>query len=253
MRVKEGVQPWTDEQFSDWFLDRGQRKRWKFGVLPFILKFPWLTQRCNVCNTCSHDGRAAGFIFLFPKSLWWWITLQQHAVSVQYLQPQPSCPWLQTRWQDETVILGKCWKKKKILNWLAMGERTERLLKIRALQKMLGSTSKESLLLFHHASSLGRWDPVGKYSLEMPSSNVSWGIQPFYSRFSEEIRIKYASCQPKAEMHRNSFISLQLPMLTSEGEMTALILDILSLTASFSPHKMKSPFYTNQLSGLGPA
>lgn len=153
--------------------------------------------------------------------------------------------------------LGLAWanaeKKKIILNWLAVGERTERLLKVRALQKVLGSTSKESLLLFHHASSLGRWDPVGKYSLEMPSSNVSWGIQQFYSRFSEEIRIKYASCQPKAEMHRNSFISLQLPMLTSEGEMAALILDILSLMASFSPHKMKSPFYTNQLSGLGPA
>lgn len=88
-------------------------------------------------------------------------------------------------------------EKKKILNWLAVGERTERLLKVRALQKMLGSTSKESLLLFHHASSLGRWDPGGKYSLEMPSSNVSWGIRPFYSRFSEEIRIKYASCQPR--------------------------------------------------------
>lgn len=52
--------------------------------------------------------------------------------------------------------LGQVLKKKKILNWLAVGERTERLLKVRALQKMLGSTSKESLLLFHHASSLGR-------------------------------------------------------------------------------------------------
>lgn len=45
-------------------------------------------------------------------------------------------------------------KKTKFLNLLAVGEGTERLQKVRALQNMSGRTGRESLQLLHHAASV---------------------------------------------------------------------------------------------------
>lgn len=63
----------------------------------------------------------------------------------------------------------------------------------------------------------------------------------------------FASPGQGVGLNGNSFISLQRAKHKSEGEMTTLTLDISSLMAPFFPHRTKSPFYTSQLSGPGPA
>jgi len=94
---------------------------------------------------------------------------------------QPSCPQLQPRWQDERVVwalLGQGLKK-QILNCLTVGERTERPLKVRALQKMLREcwqgepTAFSSCVIFFMYLEMGPCWKAGKYSKEMPTPSVS--------------------------------------------------------------------------------
>lgn len=115
------------------------------------LLFLWVGEGTHRSN---HDGPAAGFTLLLPSSLWWWILLPQHVLTVQHWQPWPSCPWLQAGCQDKTGIRALHGEVlKKIPSRLVVGERTGSLLKVRALQKVLGSAGRESFLLFHHALS----------------------------------------------------------------------------------------------------
>lgn len=96
--------------------------------------------------------------------------------------------------------LDKCWKKDPIL--VCCGREDRKSAEGQSFAKDAeGALARRALCFFimrHLLLLFRRWDPVGKYSLEMPTVSVSWGIQPFYSRFSQEFRIKYASCQPKA-------------------------------------------------------
>lgn len=226
------------------------------------LLFLWVGEGTHRSN---HDRPAAGFTLLLPSSLWWWILLPQHVLAVQHWQPWPSCPWLQAGCQDKTGIWalhGEVLKKNPQL--ACCGRENRKPAESQSFAKGAGerwqgelSALSSCIICFYY---LGDGTFVGKYSLEMPTPSVSWGTQPVYSRLARksEENVPPASPRQGAETRRNSFITLQWQMYTSEGGMTTPILDITSLDipslmASFSLHKMKSPFCIRQLSGPGPA